>query len=92
MDTFIPPTPERNRQINMALVRAIQRCQARKAAAASAPSPVVEDAECICRREGLGEGLSLGDVSATNRTQLRDRLGQIITIDRADTSRSIANI
>lgn len=35
--------------------------------------------------EGRGEG------SAVKRTELRDRLGQIITIDRAGTSRSIIN-
>lgn len=41
------------------------------------PSPMVE---------GRCEG------AAVKRTQLRDRLGQIITIDRADTNRSISNI
>lgn len=60
---FVPPSPERNRQINMALVRAIQRCQARKAALANAPQA---------------------------KANLRDRMGQIITIDRADTDRSIS--
>ena len=35
--------------------------------------------------EGQGEG------AAVKRTQLRDRMGRIITLDRADTNRSIVN-
>lgn len=62
--TWTPPTPERDRQINIALVRAIQRFQERRA---------VQQAQAI-----------------GNRAALRDRMGQIVTIDRAGTARSIS--
>jgi len=32
-----------------------------------------------------------GGCAAVKRTELRDRMGRIITLDRADTSRSIVN-
>lgn len=40
--------------------------------------------------DGQGEGDSQGQGSAVKRTELRDRLGRIITLDRADTARSIS--
>lgn len=50
------------------------------------PSPVVEDPALFSGREGLGEG----ETAAVKRTDLRDRMGRIITLDRAGTSRSIS--
>lgn len=85
--TWTPPTPERDRQINIALVRAIQRFQERRAAAARI-SPTSSEAK---RGESEGGSAATNEQHLLARTQLRDRMGQIITIDRAGTARSISH-
>ena len=73
MSAIYPPTPEQDRAINLAIVRAVMRFRGRRTA----------------QQAKLAGDAETADQFLAARSQLRDRMDCIVTFDRVGTGRSI---